>query len=185
MKVKFLPQSVEFNIESNESVLKLASKNGIFIKSICNSLPSCAECRIKIVEGDHNVLPPSSKELQLIGSGYFVDQRRLSCQVYCFGDIVVDLSEQIQKEKELLKPRQPSSFIRKKESETSMALMGNLIEQEKELLKEAKEIKEEDFLEETKGVNYTKDIKSIKGMKERQSRKNRKKHRIDKIKNKK
>ena len=56
-----------------------------------------AECRVKIVEGEHNVLPPSKAELNLIGTNYFVDQRRLSCQVRCYGNITVDLTEQIER----------------------------------------------------------------------------------------
>ena len=105
MKVKFLPQNKEFEIESHQSVLHLAQKNGIFIRSLCNSLPSCAECRIKVLEGEQNIIPPSSKELQLIGSGHFIDNRRLSCQIFCFGDVTIDLSEQKRKQKKSFKTR--------------------------------------------------------------------------------
>src|SRR5690606_34851486 len=99
MKVKFVPQNIELEIEPDQSVMKLAHQNGIFIKSVCGGLPSCAECRVRVVEGEANVLPPSAKELGLIGTGYFIDQRRLACQLRCYGDIVVDLTEQIEKEK--------------------------------------------------------------------------------------
>src|SRR5690606_24316050 len=54
-------------------------------------------------EGDYNVLPPSYKELELIGTSFFVDHRRLSCQLRCFGDITVDLTEQIEKEDRVVK----------------------------------------------------------------------------------
>lgn len=99
MKVKFLPEGQEIEIAPDQSVMDLAHKNGIFIKSICGGVPNCAECRVKLVEGDENVMEPSNNELNLIGTGHFIDHRRLSCQLKCFGDIVVDLSEQLEKQK--------------------------------------------------------------------------------------
>lgn len=113
MKVKFLPMNVEHEIESNQSVLDLAKKHGLFIKSICGGLPSCSECRVKIVSGEHNVMPPGFKEKSLIGSAYFIDHSRLSCQIKCMGDITVDLTEQLAKENAQpasKKPRMPARF---------------------------------------------------------------------------
>jgi 2Fe-2S ferredoxin len=99
MQVKFIPQNVTLEIKPGESVLDLARNNGIFIKSICGGVPSCAECRVKVVEGQKNILPPSFKEKALIGSAYHIDFSRLSCQIKCMGNITVDLTEQIEKEK--------------------------------------------------------------------------------------
>jgi len=113
MKVKFLPSEKEFEIAPNESVLELAKKNGIFIKSICGGLPSCSECRVKVVAGENNILPPSFKEKSLIGSAYFIDHSRLSCQIKCMGDITVDLAEQVIKEHAQpasKKPRMPMRY---------------------------------------------------------------------------
>lgn len=101
MKVKFVPQDLEFEIKPGQSVMHVAQDHGLYIKSVCKGVPSCAECRVRVTEGDFNVLPPGSDELSLIGSGYFIDRRRLSCQLKCFGDITVDLSEQLRKQSEL------------------------------------------------------------------------------------
>ncbi len=98
MRVKFLPQNIEHEINPNESVLELAKRTGIFIKSICGGLPSCSECRVKVVAGEHNIIPPNFKEKSLIGSAYFIDHSRLSCQIRCMGDVTVDLTEQVAKE---------------------------------------------------------------------------------------
>ncbi len=100
MKVKFVPQNVEFEIKPGESVMHVAQDNGLYIKSVCRGVPSCAECRVRVIDGDHNVLPPGSEELSLIGTGHFIDRRRLSCQLKCFGDITVDLAEQVAKQNE-------------------------------------------------------------------------------------
>jgi ferredoxin len=98
MKVKFVPQNVEHEIKPGESVMHVAQDHGLYIKSVCKGVPSCAECRVRVVEGEHNVLPPNSEELSLIGTGHFIDHRRLSCQLKCFGDITVDLTEQVEKQ---------------------------------------------------------------------------------------
>ncbi|MFM6928516.1 MAG: 2Fe-2S iron-sulfur cluster-binding protein [Bdellovibrio sp.] len=97
MKIKFLPQNIEVEGSPNKSLLQIATENQLEIRSICKGVPSCAECRVRIVEGDNNVLPPGKAELGLIGTSYFIDNRRLSCQVRCFGDVTIDLTEQVER----------------------------------------------------------------------------------------
>ncbi len=126
MKVKFIPQNIECEVKTGQSVLDVALQNNIYIKSICRGVPSCAECRVVLAEGEYNVLQPSSAELSLIGSGYFIDRRRLSCQLKCFGDITVDLTEQIEKETELKSPK-PRSRNSREETIQSNAVMGNMM----------------------------------------------------------
>jgi len=134
VKVKFVPLDVEFEIEPNQTVLDLAQKNGVYIKTVCNGVPNCAECRVKIVEGEHNVLPPSAKELTLIGSGHFIDRRRLSCQLYCFGDVTIDVSEQIKKQTEGPPGSRRFQVELRNEGVVSKAVTGNLIEQDHDLV---------------------------------------------------
>lgn len=144
MKVKFLPQDVEYEIEPNQTIMDLALSHGIKIGSVCNGLPSCAECRVKVHEGDYNLLPPTKKELNLIGTGYFIDQRRLACQLTCYGDVTIDLSEQEEKG-EIAEHKRPQGTLRKDDSEESLAVTGSLLEQNAELLEEvAKDEKKHD-----------------------------------------
>lgn len=97
MKVKFVPTGQEIEITPEKTLLQAALENHIDIKSICKGKLICAECRIKVVEGESNVLPPSKAELNLIGSSWQLDSRRYACQIRCFGDITVDLTEQLQR----------------------------------------------------------------------------------------
>ncbi len=131
MKVKFMPMNIELEIQPDQSVMSLAHENNIPIHSVCNGMPSCAECRVRLIEGEHNVLPPSAKELSLIGTGHFIDQRRLSCQLLCFGNITVDLTEQVEKATE---GKVNKKFLQRaqKEAENSHAAEGILIEQDSE-----------------------------------------------------
>lgn len=97
MKIKFLPQNIEVEGSPDKSLLQIASENRLEIRSICKGVLSCAECRVRITKGESNVLPPNKAELNLIGTNYFIDGRRLSCQVHCYGDVTVDLTEQVEK----------------------------------------------------------------------------------------
>lgn len=116
MKVRFLPDGQEIEIKAGETLLQAARRNEIEIKSICKGIPSCAECRVYIAEGENNVSPPSNAELNLIGTAYFVDRRRLACQLRPFGDIVIDLTEQKEK------------LTRSKQGKTeSQAVTGNIM----------------------------------------------------------
>ncbi len=94
MKIKFLPQNIELEVDSDKNLLELARENGIKIQSSCNGMCTCGDCRVFLKEGDMNVFPPTTKELKLIGQGHYVDQRRLACQLYCFGNVTIDLKEQ-------------------------------------------------------------------------------------------
>jgi 2Fe-2S ferredoxin len=138
MKVKFVPQDVEFEIQPGQSVMTLAHEKGIAIRSTCNGMPSCAECRVRVVDGDWNVSPPSRKELSLIGTGYYIDQRRLSCQLLCFGDITVDTSEQIEKAAEGPVTKKFLTKVQKTSAQDSHSLGGVLIEQDEQLMNELK-----------------------------------------------
>lgn len=97
MKIKFIPQNIEIDVDPSKTLLQLATANGIKIKSICGGIASCSECRIKIVEGENSVPEPNKSELNVIGSSYFIDGRRLACQVRCYGSVTVDMTEQLNK----------------------------------------------------------------------------------------
>lgn len=94
MKLKILPQNIEVEVDSKKSVLDICRELNLNVQSSCNGMCNCGDCRVFVKEGEAHLLLPSDKELKLIGPGYYVDQRRLACQMHCFGDIVIDLSEQ-------------------------------------------------------------------------------------------
>jgi 2Fe-2S ferredoxin len=136
VKVKFVPQNIELEIKPGQTVMGVAHENGVVIRSTCNGMPSCAECRVKVVDGDWNINPPSRKELSLIGTGYYIDQRRLSCQMLCFGDVTVDTTEQIEKSAEGPVTKKFLTKVHKATAAESFSLGGVLIEQDEKLLKE-------------------------------------------------
>jgi len=134
MKVKFVPQDVEFEIKQGQTVMDLAHEKGIPVRSTCNGMPSCAECRVRVIDGDWNTNPPSRKELSLIGTGYYIDQRRLSCQMLCFGDITVDTTEQIEKGAEGPVTKKFLAKVHKDSAEQSHSLGGVMLEENEDLI---------------------------------------------------
>lgn len=136
MKVKFMPQNIELEIKPNQSVMNLAHENNLPIRSVCNGMPSCSECRVRVIEGDSNVSPPSRKELNLIGTGHFIDQRRLSCQLYCYGDVTVDLTEQLEKNNEGSVPKKFLARANKEKAEDYNSVGGVLLEEDNALMKQ-------------------------------------------------
>ena len=94
MKLKFIPNNIEVDVDPDKNVLEISRNLGLRIQSSCNGMCHCGDCRVFIKKGEANLFLPTAKELKLIGQGHYVDQRRLACQLYCFGDVVVDLCEQ-------------------------------------------------------------------------------------------
>ena len=131
MKVKFIPQNVSIEIKPGQSVMELARENNLPVSSSCNGRATCAECRVYIKEGEERVLPPSAKEADLIGGGIFIDNRRLSCQLFCFGDVTVDLSEQVERNQEggMIKKRLLKQISKEKDYSS---VGGVLVEQDQE-----------------------------------------------------
>lgn len=129
MKVKFVPINKECEIKPGETILQVAQREQIYIKSICKGLPSCAECRIQVVEGENFVIPPFKSELNLIGTGYFVNQRRLACQARCFGDVTVDVTDHLDKETNTKKIR--GLKLNREELSEIKAVQGTFVLDEK------------------------------------------------------
>ncbi|MBC7370283.1 MAG: 2Fe-2S iron-sulfur cluster binding domain-containing protein [Bdellovibrionaceae bacterium] len=125
MKIKFMPQNIEVDANPNKSLLQIATENNIEIKSICKGVPSCAECRVNLSEGENNVIPPNKTELNLIGTNWHIDGRRLSCQVRCFGDVTVDMTEQL--ERQANQTKKVRGFRSQKTQQESQAVQDTMI----------------------------------------------------------
>jgi 2Fe-2S ferredoxin len=67
--------------------------------------------------------------VRLLGNNFYLDGRRLSCQLYCFGEMTVDVSEHLGQDHLLKKIR---GFRRADQLGISQAVQGiMLLDQEK------------------------------------------------------
>lgn len=98
MKIKLHPTGQELEGDPNKTVLQICLENKVELKSLCKGIPSCAECRVKVLAGEHNLIPPTKIELNLIGTSYYIDGRRLACQLRAFGDVSLDITEHLQRD---------------------------------------------------------------------------------------
>ncbi len=135
MKIKFIPQNIEIEVNPDKNLLDLAKENGISIQSSCNGMCSCGDCRVFLKEGDANVFPPTVKELKLIGQGHYVDQRRLACQLYCFGDVTIDLMEQEKRARQGKISQQFLERTQKKSASETQSKSDILIEDDEDIKK--------------------------------------------------
>ncbi len=133
MKIKFLPQNLVVTSDPGKSVRDIAREQKLFISSSCNGMCTCAECKVYVVEGENHILPPTEKEVELIGRGYVIDRRRLSCQLFCFGDITVDLSGQVERAKNKNVNRQMLKKLKKTRPEEVASVGGVLIEKDQDM----------------------------------------------------
>ena len=139
MKLKFIPQNIEVDIDPNKNVLEVSRELGLPVQSSCNGMCGCGDCRVFVKEGETNLLQPTAKELKLIGQGYYLDQRRLACQLYCFGDVVIDLSEQEERENQGKISQQFLKRTQKSSVEEARSKSDILIEDDEDI----KQIKKE------------------------------------------
>lgn len=129
MKVRLHPINVELEGDPNRTLMQICQDNKIEIKSLCKGIPSCAECRVKVLAGEHNLIPPNKAELNLIGTSYYIDGRRLACQCRAFGDVSIDITEHLEKDDNSNKKIRGFRAQDGKDRE-SKAIQGTLILQE-------------------------------------------------------
>ena len=139
MKLKFMPQNIEVDVDPTKSVLEISRDLGLKIQSSCNGMCSCGDCRVFVPEGETNFLLPTGKELKLIGQGYYMDQRRLACQLYCFGDVVIDLSEQNERDSQGKISQQFLQRAQKSSAQEAQSKSDILIEDDEDIKKIKKE----------------------------------------------
>ncbi|PWU12880.1 MAG: hypothetical protein C5B49_15515 [Bdellovibrio sp.] len=128
MKIKLHPIGTEIAGDPNKTVLQICMENKIELKSLCKGTPSCAECRVKLLAGENNVIPPTKSELGLIGTSYYIDGRRLACQLRAFGDISLDITEHLTKDE--VSAKKVRGFQVADRNFESKAVQGTLLLQE-------------------------------------------------------
>lgn len=133
IKLKFLPKNIEVEVDSEKSVLEISKELGLKIQSSCNGICNCGDCRVFVREGERNFFLPTNKELKLIGQGHYTDQRRLACQLHCFGNAVIDLSEQEQRESQGKISQQFLTRVQKTHAKDARSKSDILIEDDQDI----------------------------------------------------
>lgn len=90
-KITFLPDNVEVEAFTGETIFDAANRIDVDIPTACNGMGNCGLCVVKIITGKENISPTNNIELSHLGNTFYITQKRLSCQCICEkdGEIVV------------------------------------------------------------------------------------------------
>lgn len=96
-KIMFQPSGVSIDVQDGTSILDASFQAQVKIPTTCGGKASCRLCIVKILEGDKFISQMGFSEQNLLGNVFFITKERLSCQTKVFGDVVVEIIEQIPK----------------------------------------------------------------------------------------
>jgi uncharacterized 2Fe-2S/4Fe-4S cluster protein (DUF4445 family) len=90
VKVTFLPDEVEVEVEPGTSVLGAAGQAGILIQAPCGGVATCGRCVVRVEEG---AWEPNDAEKRLLPADELREGFRLACQARLSQDVVVFIPE--------------------------------------------------------------------------------------------
>ena len=77
-----------FHVEEGKRlVLAIEEDAGVDIMHACGSYARCATCRVEFLEGEPEEM--TGAEMMFLGMRDLLGEARLSCQIYCEGDMKV------------------------------------------------------------------------------------------------
>lgn len=85
-QVIFMPENHVIEVEQGTSLLKAASKAGIYIKSGCGGSGTCGACKVTVISGEVNTTGTGNLNPEQIARGV-----RLGCQTFVQGDLTVEV----------------------------------------------------------------------------------------------
>lgn len=88
-KVLFIPQGRSREIKPGSTILAAANQCGIPIGQSCSGEGICGWCRVRIVTGAEQMMPPGEIERKLIAEKAFAPDERAACLAKIKGDITV------------------------------------------------------------------------------------------------
>ncbi|HVJ48596.1 ASKHA domain-containing protein [Desulfitobacterium sp.] len=85
-QVRFMPENKIIEVEQGTSLLKAASKAGIYIKSGCGGKGTCGACKVTVVSGNVETVGTGNLNPDQIAHGV-----RLGCQTFVQGNLTVEV----------------------------------------------------------------------------------------------
>ena len=111
--IVFTPSGIRGRVKKGTTILEAAQKLSVDLNSICGARGRCSKCQVEPTFGEFNKLNIHSEETsvsernetELIYRNKFhlSEERRLGCQTKILGDLVVDVPEDSQIHKQIIK----------------------------------------------------------------------------------
>ncbi len=91
-KVTFLPENRSREIRPGATILAAANQAGMPVGQSCSGEGICGWCRVTVLDGAENLMPPSDLERRLMKEKCFAHDERAACLAKIRGDITVTTS---------------------------------------------------------------------------------------------
>ena len=111
--IVFTPSGIRGRVKKGTTILEAAQKFSVDLNSICGARGRCSKCQIELTFGEFNKLNIRSKETSVSERNeteliyrtkfHLSEERRLGCQTKILGDLVVDVPEDSQIHKQIIK----------------------------------------------------------------------------------
>ena len=116
--VLFMPSGKRGRFPLGMPVLDAARELGVYIESVCGGRGLCGRCQIEVAEGrfaKHNIVSArdhltafSETETRYASKRTLGDERRLSCSAKIAGDLVIDVPQDVQINRQVVRKRAES-----------------------------------------------------------------------------
>ncbi len=111
--IVFTPSGIRGRVKKGTTILEAAQKFSVDLNSICGARGRCSKCQVELAFGEFNKLNIRSKETSVSERNeteliyrtkfHLSEERRLGCQTKILGDLVVDVPEDSQIHKQIIK----------------------------------------------------------------------------------
>ena len=111
--IVFTPSGIRGLVKKGTTILEAAQKLSVDLNSICGARGRCSKCQVQPTFGEFNKLNIRSKETSVSEKNetefiyrnkfHLSEERRLGCQTKILGDLVVDVPEDSQIHKQIIK----------------------------------------------------------------------------------
>ncbi len=111
--IVFTPSGIRGRVKKGTTILEAAQKFSVDLNSICGARGRCSKCQVELTFGEFNKLNIRSKETSVSERNeteliyrtkfHLSEKRRLGCQTKILGDLVVDVPEDSQIHKQIIK----------------------------------------------------------------------------------
>ena len=111
--IVFTPSGIRGRVKKGTTILEAAQKFSVDLNSICGARGRCSKCQVELTFGEFNKLNICSKETSVSERNeteliyrtkfHLSEERRLGCQTKILGDLVVDVPEDSQIHKQIIK----------------------------------------------------------------------------------
>ena len=120
--VLFMPSGRRGRFPVGTPVLDAARSLGVYIESVCGGRGICGRCQIQVAEGEfakhaitskatHLSAFSETEALYISKRGELAEQRRLSCSATIQGDLVVDVPQDVQINRQIVRKRAETRLI--------------------------------------------------------------------------